>query len=44
MISWNLIENILSLGPRLVGFIGPTGTNLYEAVLCVCTAAVQHWL
>ena len=33
MISWNLLENILSLGLRLVDFIGLTGANLYEAVL-----------
>ena len=33
MINRKLLENILSLGLRLVGFIGPTGTNLYEAVL-----------
>ena len=33
MISWNLLENILSLGLRLLDFMGPTGANLYEAVL-----------
>ena len=33
MISWNLLENILSLGLRLVDFIGPAGANLYEAVV-----------
>ena len=36
------MENISTLGPGLVGFIRPTdtGTNLYEAILCLCTAAV----
>ena len=38
----DLLENILSLGPRLVGLIGPTAANLYEAVLCVCTVLQQY--
>ena len=33
MISWSLLKNILSSGLRLVAFIGPNGTILYEAVL-----------
>ena len=44
MISWNLLENILSLGLRLVDFIGPTTNRCKPVRGCalVCIAAVQY--
>ena len=45
MVGWNLLENILSLGLRLVDFIGPM-TNRCKAVrgcALVCTAAAVQY-